>query len=98
VYVSAIMADPIESVVLAKDLWPGMVIGLPDPEGIKSSIRVQVLDVEIIERRNRPSEKHMKICSKTEVKVLCKDDDSGIHKRTFIPTEALERLFGPTLA
>lgn len=83
--------------LLAKDLWPGMYVGMPDPEGVLCSTRSQILAVKISELRERSVENSNDVTSKTQVWVRYVDTAClGTYKeRWFKPTDKLDRLFGP---
>lgn len=87
--------------LVAKDLWPGMYIGMPDPDGVLCSTPAKVVEVKITETRERNTENPREVLSKSFVLVKYIDrtclDKAKPKERWFKPTDKVERSFGPDL-
>ena len=92
------MSKLVDARVAAKDLWPGMTVAVPDPEGTKAPTCIQVLTVTIIEVREC-NDKHLKfpqVGSKTEIRVDGVTLEGELITRFLpCPDYQLPRLFGP---
>ena len=94
------MPKLVDARVAAKDLWPGMIVAVPDPEGIKAPTCIQVLTVTIVEVR-RCCGDHLKyphVGSTTEIRVDGTTlENERITRSLPCPDYQLPRLFGPIL-
>lgn len=95
------MAEPTKVCVEVKDLWPGMMVGLPDPEGILCDTLVQVLRVDITESRDTSTSKGFSQVTVQKSYAITYGNERGITgTHTFTGRDGslqLRRYFGPAI-